>query len=333
MLPAFSSAGEVAPVEFEPVLEGNGRVGGWRGEQNGREMKLGPAESAYRLPTPSGRSTIFSVKVVTPKATAIGPGAELRLHVRSGDALDVELPGRIRLQVPAPTVAQVQFLPERAGGKDSLHIETISGGPVNIVSRTEPMQYLAVGKAAVFEGSALSGRRGGFRLAVGPCFASGMGDVMDKICENSGGTEDFLFPVGLVIRPYYEFDFGLGVGLTIGPNAFFWMNDGDVSEDDFSWINPIGAFVRYAFLPKSDITPFIRGGVNYPIAGGGYLDHGNPGAVGAAGVEFTFGDGIGMSVEAGYDSSSVTIKSGPFGDEKDATYGGIIVAASVEFAF
>lgn len=185
---------------------------------------------------------------------------------------------------------------------------------------------------------------GKFHLPVGISYAQGIWDASDTVFdlyEEAGYHLDdkYIIPVGLTFSPYYEFEFGgdmgLGVGVTVGPTAFISVYDeyyGDYYYDEtrFSYIIPVGADVRWNFLRESTISPYVKVGFRYPIAGGDNVSGSEIGAYGAVGVEFWRNRPIGMAVEVGYDSSKVTLE-GPDGTEREETFGGFMVTVSALF--
>jgi hypothetical protein len=185
---------------------------------------------------------------------------------------------------------------------------------------------------------------GQFHFPVGISYAQGIYDAADAVFdlyEDAGYDVDdrFIIPVGLTISPYYEFpvgaDMGLGVGVTVGPTAFIIVQEeyfGDYYYDDtsFSYIIPVGADLRYAFFRGGSVSPYIKVGFRYPIAGGDNVSGSEIGAYGAIGVELWRNHPIGMAIEVGYDSSKVTLE-GPDGRERDETFAGFMVTVSAVF--
>ena len=90
--------------------------------------------------------------------------------------------------------------------------------------------------------------------------------------------------------------------------------------------------MRYTFLRNCDVSPYVRLGVRYPIAGGDNLGNGRPGPYGGAGVELFRSKRIAFGVEFGYDASEVTVK-GPsnFGGRSKVTFSGFTGSLFVVF--
>jgi len=123
----------------------------------------------------------------------------------------------------------------------------------------------------------------------------------------------------------------------VGPTAFFVVDEkfyGDYYTDDtkFSYIIPVGADLRYTLFNDRNVSPYVKVGFRYPIAGGDNLSSSSSeiGVYGAVGVELWRTKTVGMGLEVGYDTSKVTLK-GPTGVEKEETFGDLMVTLSVVF--
>ena len=161
-----------------------------------------------------------------------------------------------------------------------------------------------------------------FRFPVGLTYANGAYDVMHAVEDSfrANGytvTETFVFPVGLSLNPRVEFPCGASVGVAIGPAEFLTVQRSTRSTDstDFNYIVPVGGYVQYNLFQKKTISPFVRAGVRYPIAGGDYIKSSTVGAFAAGGVEIYRTKRIGFGIEAGYDWSQVTVSAGSIGGE------------------
>lgn len=157
-----------------------------------------------------------------------------------------------------------------------------------------------------------------WHFPIGIQYFSGLNKVMDTVEELNFGGYDFdevNIPVGLVASPYAEFDFGLGVGITVGPPTLIFIQENyfgpgfDSSTDYFTYIVPVGMDLRYTFLRDGSISPFVRAGFRYPIAGGDFIDSATLGFNGGVGVEFMRNKRVGFGVEVGCDTSEVKIES------------------------
>jgi hypothetical protein len=200
---------------------------------------------------------------------------------------------------------------------------------------------------AVFLGIGLpaTARAGDFYFPLGVGFSSGHIDVFNKIEDTYRAAgfqvhDSFLVPLGLSFNPYYEFDFGLGLGLSLGPTALYNVHQefggrppgGGNDNDNFSYIIPVGADARYTFLRNRDISPYIRVGIRYPIAGGDNLSsNSQPGPYGGIGVEFLRTSRICYGVEFGYDASEVRVKSAFGGGTSRTTFSGFTGSLFVIF--
>jgi opacity protein-like surface antigen len=119
-------------------------------------------------------------------------------------------------------------------------------------------------------------------------------------------------PVGLTFQPYVEFDYGLGIGMGLGPMMFI-STGGDA---DFFNL-PVNLNLRYSFLPKEKISPYVRAGASYNIASGDYVDNSKIGFLGAVGVEFSRKSPVGFGFEVGVDTSKIEFKDLERGGTKD----------------
>src|SRR4051812_20371985 len=198
-------------------------------------------------------------------------------------------------------------------------------------------------------GLQVSARAGDFYFPIGLGFSSGHIDTFDKIEDSYRAAgfhvhNDVLVPVGLSFAPYYEFDFGLGVGPTLGPTAFYnvhmdypggpppgpYRNSND--NNRFSYIVPIGANLRYTFLRHCDVSPYIIGGVRYPIAGSDDLSsNSQPGPYAGIGIEFMRSQRLAYGVEFGYDGSRIHVKDMVGGGSSRVTFSGFTGSLLVPF--
>jgi hypothetical protein len=156
---------------------------------------------------------------------------------------------------------------------------------------------------------------GEWRIPFGVAYVNGASEVFDQLEDNvraeySGVESTEGLPVGLTLQPYYEFDSGLGLGFGFGPSTFVF---GDV--DYFSV--PANVSLRYAFIPKAPVTPYVRVGVSMQFVNGDYVEDRNIGAIGALGVELMRDRGVSLGIEAGYDSSSIEFEDLTTADPND----------------
>ncbi|HUS33923.1 MAG TPA: outer membrane beta-barrel protein [Verrucomicrobiae bacterium] len=145
-----------------------------------------------------------------------------------------------------------------------------------------------------------------FHLQAGIAYASGFDKLGDAIEANNPFIDiGTVIPVGIQIGGYYEIKYGIAVGASVGPVI---VGYGDA---DF-YVVPLQASVRYYILPTKDISPFVRAGVAYSIAGGDFISGGSPGFVVGGGLEFMRTKKFGFGAEVVYNSSEVDV---------DATFG------------
>ncbi|MCD6326826.1 hypothetical protein J7M28_04655, partial [bacterium] len=108
-------------------------------------------------------------------------------------------------------------------------------------------------------------------------------------------------PCGLLLQPYVEFDYGIGIGASVGPAMFIW------GVTEFSDI-PVGLDVRYTPFYDASFTPYIRAGGRYHIAWGEFVENSRPGISGGLGLEIGRGETVGMALELSYDNAWVEIE-------------------------
>lgn len=153
-----------------------------------------------------------------------------------------------------------------------------------------------------------------WRFPVGITYASGIKEVLDTMDDNHRFDDTFSWPVGLSFHPYVELDFGLGIGASAGPVSIFVVDT--VFDTSVSYIVPLGLDARYTFLRDTNVSPYARAGFRHNIAGGDYLNRGDPGFLAAVGVEFFRRKAISLGVEFAYDSSTIEVEAGGFGGRK-----------------
>ncbi|MBE9504006.1 MAG: outer membrane beta-barrel protein [Proteobacteria bacterium] len=147
---------------------------------------------------------------------------------------------------------------------------------------------------------------GEWRFPVGLGYAGGFDEIAD-IYENNLEKEGYLvedsssLPVGLSFNPYLQFDSGFRVGGGMGPMMLIM---GDASHFGL----PINLNVGFTFLPKSNVSPYVKVGVSHQIASGDYVEGSDPGLLGAIGVEFLRKKAVGFGFEIGFDKSEVELE-------------------------
>jgi hypothetical protein len=199
---------------------------------------------------------------------------------------------------------------------------------------------------AVLSGFCLrqSVQAGQFFFPVGLSYSYGSQQATDKLADyyrNDGfNVDQTTVPIGLSFNPFYEWDCGLGVGLSLGPTAFLVVDEnvnyGSSHTDTtrFSYAVPVGGFVRYTLFRHKSVSPYVRVGVKYPFAGGDNLEAANVGPFGVVGVDLWRNKMVGMSVEVGYDASQIRVKyptSGGNTLSDKVTFAGFTATLSVLF--
>jgi outer membrane protein W len=158
---------------------------------------------------------------------------------------------------------------------------------------------------------------GEWRFPVGLSYVSGFHKVTNVFKDNlraDGYTvgDSTEVPVGLTFQPYYMFDFGpyfgLGIGAGFGPFMYLRAESesSGVSYDMYNM--PVNVSLRYIFLPKKDITPYLRTGLSYNIAGGDFVQGKGVGFVGGIGVDFLRSKKVSFGLEVAYDSSEIKLE-------------------------
>lgn len=138
-------------------------------------------------------------------------------------------------------------------------------------------------------------------------YVSGFSKVTDLHKDNSNNQssgyihydEGTSWPVGLAFHPYFEFDSGLRLGMGLGPFGLVYGG-----KEDF-YMLPVNVTAGFTFFPKSPVSPYVKAGVSYPFAGGGYVEGKNPGFLGAVGVEFLKDRRVHLGLEIGIDTSEI----------------------------
>lgn len=198
---------------------------------------------------------------------------------------------------------------------------------------------------AVIAGIGLSSSaraEGSFHFPVGIAYDTGGQSAENKLWsfyqqDGYTGTKIDIGGWGLVFSPYYEWQTsigGIGAGVTVGPTSIVTVEQTDYgygeSSDNVtvSYAVPVGPFIRYSPWPNATFSPYLRAGVKYVFAGGNYGSS-DVGVSGAVGVELWRTKKIGMSLEAGYDTSEIKVTEGVH--SSNVTFPGFTVSLSVLF--
>lgn len=165
--------------------------------------------------------------------------------------------------------------------------------------------------AALPANSAMAGFR--FRLAF--TYVDGLQDLADAYennieIEESGAftyvdVDTMVWPVGISLLPYYQWDNGMLLGVGVGPFIYGQFEGWD---DDYThWQVPVNLNIGYVVGPDNPVSFYVRGGPSYHFAGGDYYDGSSLGFVGAIGLELFDSSHFRMGLEAAYDTAEVDI--------------------------
>ncbi|MFA5073054.1 MAG: outer membrane beta-barrel protein [Nitrospirota bacterium] len=151
---------------------------------------------------------------------------------------------------------------------------------------------------------------GQWRFPVGVAYSTGFYKMTNVVEDNLHAMgysveKKSQWPVGLTFQPYYEFDNGLGIGGGFGP--FMYLKAESPSESYSLYAMPVNLSLRYAFLPSSNISPYIRSGISYHIAGGDFVKSKEVGFLVGIGTEFFRKKKVGFGFEFAVDTSSVNM--------------------------
>ena len=152
----------------------------------------------------------------------------------------------------------------------------------------------------------------GFRFRLAFTYVDGFQDLVDQYEDNlerefGVNVDDAsIWPVGISLFPYYQWDNGIMAGAGIGPFIYIY---GDADH----WQLPVSFNIGYVVGPDNPVSFYVRGGPSYHFADGDYHDGSNLGLVGAIGLEFLESSHFRMGVEAAYDSAEVDIDTWPSG--------------------
>lgn len=132
----------------------------------------------------------------------------------------------------------------------------------------------------------------------GLAYASGIDDVTDLYeanldAEGFDAEVDLKFPLGLTGAVRYDWASGIRGDIGLGPMFFI---GGDIDHFEL----PLSITVGYNFLPDSDVSPYVRGGLIHHFASGDYYASADPGLFAAAGLDFTH-----FSIELALDRSEI----------------------------
>ena len=174
-----------------------------------------------------------------------------------------------------------------------------------------------------------SAKAADWRFPVGLTYISGFEDVVDTYKDNLEAegyvvSESDYLPVGLSLHPYVQFDNGFRIGAGMGP---FMLIIGDASHYDI----PVNLNGGYTFIPSANISPYVRAGIMYHIAGGDYVESSTPGFFGGVGIEFFRHKPVSFGIEVTYDTSEIELERLWYNDTEDVQPCELMVSIFVIF--
>jgi hypothetical protein len=134
-------------------------------------------------------------------------------------------------------------------------------------------------------------------------FPTAQADVLDLYEENyaaQGTPVDVtkLLPFGIAFDAHYQWNSGIRLGMGFGP---LLLIAGDVQHFEA----PINVTLGYTFLPKSNVSPYVKAGFVHHIANGDFVVGSNPGLLAAVGLEFARNGVAQYALEVASDQSEV----------------------------
>lgn len=178
----------------------------------------------------------------------------------------------------------------------------------------------------------------GFRFRVNISYLSGVQDLFDQfkdnirtdVFDNTGvllDEDEFDtlggWPVGISLSPYYQWDNGLMLGAQVGPGMFLYGRvetfgfAADYDQTYTHWQVPLNVTIGYNFFADGPVSPYIRVGPSYHLAGGDFYEKSKLGVIVAGGVELLKTSHFVMGLEAAYDTAAVEIDNLRDGGTKD----------------
>jgi outer membrane protein W len=147
-----------------------------------------------------------------------------------------------------------------------------------------------------------------WNFPVGISYVSGMSDVVD-LYEDNLEAEGYIVdtswenPIGVSFQPYVQLENGLRIGGGVGPVAA-------IINSEASFFNvPINVSAGYTFLSEADMSPYVRLGLSYHLAGGEYVESVSPGIIAGVGFDFKRNSRIGFGVDLSYDSCEIEFEN------------------------
>ena len=198
--------------------------------------------------------------------------------------------------------------------------------------RTLMVAVLMVGLVCVCETNA----EGEGRFAIGLSYVNGISDVADFVQESFEAlgyeVSDLIIPVGLSLNGGYRFDFGGEIMVDAGPFALMYVDatGGGSADGTYTyWDVPVGLTAGYALFADKAVSPYVRGGIRYHIAGGDFYDSSSPGLYVAGGLNFFSNKACQLQLEVAYDAAEVTYKDEFSGRTEAIEPGGLMASIRV----
>ncbi|MDA3894829.1 MAG: outer membrane beta-barrel protein [Desulfobacteraceae bacterium] len=141
-------------------------------------------------------------------------------------------------------------------------------------------------------------------------YMSGFSDVVDYYEYKTGGDASWNLPVGLAFGPYVQFDHGSMIGGKLGPLAYISVDCigyGCDGADESYFDVPLKLYYGFTFIPKANISPYVKAGLSYHIISADSVDDSSPGFYGAVGVEFMRTRAVGLGLEIAYDTAELNM--------------------------
>lgn len=111
---------------------------------------------------------------------------------------------------------------------------------------------------------------------------------------------DTALPLGISFDADYQMNTGLRIGAGVGP---YFRLSGDVKHFEL----PISGTVGYLFMPESNASPYVKGGIVYHIASGDFYESSTPGVLIAGGLDFARRSPLSGTIQVSFDASKVEL--------------------------
>lgn len=167
------------------------------------------------------------------------------------------------------------------------------------------MKTYAAAVLAVLVFPVSTARANEWHAGPGIAYVSSINDVVDIYKRNlaaEGKSVDVTkaLPIGFSFDLHYQWDAGLRVGIGLGP---YFRLSGDTKHFEM----PINGTVGYTFLPESDASPYVKGGLVQHFASGDYYSSSDPGVLAAGGLELARRSSLNFTIELSVDQSKIEL--------------------------